>query len=249
MNEEQIAYVKKELARGVSEAAVRQALADGGYQPTHIHQLMQAAKGGVKQATAQSAVAPATGISVWLIVVVVGCCVAVAVFAAWFYYFMAPEESVLVEEVPPTSMDDETDGDQRNAFTFAKVLENEKSYHCEFVKQVDGGVEESVAYVDSQQQLLYFESQAASSTQKEYSIVTSDMFYIWSETATGSVGVAVSVEDNNQRSEALFEILGADIIDHNTENVSFSCKEWDVDAAIFQPPSDLEYIDYSAYME
>jgi len=147
--------------------------------------------------------------------------------------------------------DDESSGLGTISGGLKELFAKGKSMQCDFEHTAETGVTSGTVYISGNDMRGDFEL-----VQQDGKTVTSNMIrkgdtsYVWSsEFDQGFKTVIPEVTneaDNNYDQTAMQSDPFAEL---ENQNVTYDCKPWIVNATMFTPPSDIEFVDYSAQMQ
>lgn len=143
----------------------------------------------------------------------------------------------------------------------ADLLSSGDDYTCEYkYTDDDGSSSEGMMYVTSRGQRMsgdFAYTDVEGSTTRSYMINDGTYIYTWSAEAAQGYKMLIPDGDFEAYLEDA-ENMAADYSnDENSNplsmnemnNVEYDCKSWNVDESVFTPPTDVDFVDFSAQME
>lgn len=196
--------------------------------------------------------------------IVILCVIAVIIIGGgWFLLKDDDEEEremtteSMNEEQETTSLNtEETDTDDilSGLGSIGDLLAMGRSLRCEYTFSDDsastGG--SGVGYFDRDRMRIDSEIIEDGKTFTSHIINDSTNLYSWTESSEGSFAFVTPVNDNApggadfNETNAPYENGAVDTLD---ERVAYDCDPWGVDERMFQPPSDVDFVDMGAMME
>ena len=142
--------------------------------------------------------------------------------------------------------------------SFAELLARRDSFRCDFEAEEDDNYSKGTVYFDGKGER--FAATGEHKTGGEEGtfgmITTGEVAYIWGETPEGKQGIkVVAPEGENFMDDEDFNTprggdqpYGGSPVGMD-ENVSYDCDPWRVDASVFVPPRDVEFMDMQKMFE
>ncbi len=151
------------------------------------------------------------------------------------------------EEMNEVVGDDSAEASLAGTGSFARFLGLEMAVMCEFSSTIEDQSSAGVFYTDGERFRVEATSDTSYGTFNSVVINDAEFQYVWGTGAGGSTAIKMPVtefETDNSSveadNEAVFDI---------EQDVTYDCQRWDVDRAMFIPPSDVKFMDMSAMMQ
>lgn len=146
------------------------------------------------------------------------------------------------------SADEINEGDAAGIFSgtgsFEDLLGMGRNLTCDFsyVAEDTNGAVAGTVRVSGERMRGDFEMEQAGETYYSHMIQDGEMIYTWSESPMGDFAIAMSVEEGEAASTAdAGETEYSRPVDMSND-VDYDCRAWNVDASVFTPPSDIEFM-------
>lgn len=118
---------------------------------------------------------------------------------------------------------------------------------CDVVyDQPSGGSVASTVYLDGEHMRTDSEMMMGSEIYQSHTIYDGDMMYSWNVSSVGSNAVKFKVTKNDLLSEATSSDEEQSV--NLTQEVRYDCQPWSVDAGLFTPPTDIDFMDMEDMM-
>lgn len=127
-----------------------------------------------------------------------------------------------------------------------------QSVTCTYEHTGEAGVTEGVVYVADHDRRMRgdftFTPTTEDGTQASGSMIVDDStVYTWSETPEGTFGMQMSVDEMESGAVDDVDSFEGENFDFTTD-ISYDCSPWNVDASLFVPPADVDFMDLSEQM-
>lgn len=154
------------------------------------------------------------------------------------------EDQNSVEKITEGAFVSNAENSMRGSGSFKNVLGLKKNVVCD-VSYSQGEQNEQVGgkvYTNGEKMRANFMTEVDGVSTDTNVINNGKEMYIWSKGATGDMAMKFTID------EATDSNKGQGQFDMNTD-VDYSCQNWNVDASLFIPPSDLTFMDTSSMMK
>lgn len=125
--------------------------------------------------------------------------------------------------------------------SFLELMGMGRNITCDFsyVAEDTNGAAAGTIQVSGERMRGDFEMEQAGETYYSHMIQDGDMIYTWSESPMGDFAIVMPIEEG--------EDVEADTQEYSrpvsmNNDVDYNCRAWDVDASVFVPPSDIEFM-------
>lgn len=193
---------------------------------------------------------------------VFGVVVFVVVVGAWYFLGRGDSmhgrtgsdiDSVQNSDAEMRDVDTESN-DMSGTGSFLELFGRGKSFRCEFRSETEGNMSNGTAYVDGARERVAMQGEYQTDGEKgSFNVITDgDTTYWWSETPEGKMGMKMTVPEGTDEGTATeydTPHSGVSSPVGVTDEVSYDCDPWRVDASVFVPPSDVEFTDMDAFLE
>lgn len=166
--------------------------------------------------------------------------VAVAVVVGGYYFFSGKSDMTLSGE--NMSEEESTEAKANQKLTLTDIFFMGEDFRCEFAHDDESNKSSGVAYIaDAGERIrVDFEVKESAAGSMSGSVIRKDNYsYLWSSSMEQGIKVTIT-EDNKQD---LFAGGQEGTVDENTE---FDCVSWVENPAMFDVPSDIEFMDIRA---
>ena len=180
-------------------------------------------------------------ISILLVVVLLGTA------GIWWFVSGSATESGSVEvsdtQEEVDSMESTTGANPAGTGALAELFLSGQPLECQFTFVDEGYVGEGVSYMDGEQMRMSAAIQQNGTSMTSDYILTGNTMYMWAETLEGFFAVSMPAGEESGMMDDEDDFLSMD------DEVTYECQPWSVDASVFVPPTDVEFMDMGAMMQ
>lgn len=125
--------------------------------------------------------------------------------------------------------------------SFLDLIGMGRNVTCDFtyVAEETDGAAAGTVWVAGERMRGDFEMQQAGETYYSHMIQDGEMIYTWSESPAGDFAIVMPIEEGEDVEADTQEYSRP--VDMNNE-VDYDCRSWNVNASVFVPPSDIEFV-------
>jgi hypothetical protein len=160
-------------------------------------------------------------------------------------YFLTRSDDGSQASTDDQSQTDTIAGSDEEPVSLKQLLASNKSLQCQYSYSDGDSNSSGVVYIDNSRARGQATSQSGETTATTYNFIQDgDYNYAWQEGATEGFKIAMSDIDEVEPSA---ETTPAEPVDQDAL-YSYDCQDWGVDDAVFTPPADVTFTDYSAQL-
>jgi hypothetical protein len=187
-------------------------------------------------------------------------CVAVVVIAGalWLFFASKGAPQAPAENAGDTAGNEATDADAlatendtglSGVGSMFDLLALGRSISCTYSYSDENGSGSGTGYFDGDRMRIDSDHTEDGKTFETHVINDGTNLYSWTTSSEGSFAFVTRVEEYEETPGGSGASSGDSGVDTLNEAVEYDCDSWRVDANVFVPPSNIEFVDMSAMMQ
>ena len=142
-----------------------------------------------------------------------------------------------------------TTGGEEETFngSMKELVERKDPVKCTFTLNEDNQKMTGTVYVAGEKKLRSdYEMIANNQTIKSSMINDGDMLYMWSDMTNQGIKMNMKEMENLEQEDTA---AGGENLQEWNEKMDFKCVKWSVDKSLFEPPQNMEFIDWTEMLK